>query len=452
MSTSEPTDWRPLLACCLATFLLLTYTTIVTVSISTIADDLGAGFAMSQWIIDVYTLGLAALVLAMGALGDRLGHRRLFLIGLGAFGAASVACAVATSGGPLVAARAAQGIGGAAIFATAVPLLTHCYRERSRGVAFAIWGAVAGAGSTMGTIAGGAVTQFVTWRWLFLGAFPVCVIAMAIGALSLPREPSSPDRMDLAGTTLITTTMGGFTFAVINAGENGWTSAGTIASAAASFASMCLFMPFQRRAARPILPARLFATPGFTAVLIAGFAYYFAAFAALPVLAHWLQGDQNMSPVQASLVLTIQLVAFIVVSLTVSARLHDAPRSWVLGGGTALTGLACVTGAALLMWPNWTTLIGALVATGIGAGIVSPVLPAVAATSVPPARAGTAAAAANAARQLGLTIGIALCGALSQTAHVNGSGSTRGVVAALVASGAVGLCGGAVSTVLLRRA
>jgi MFS family permease len=92
------------------------------------------------------------------------------------------------------------------------------------------------------------------------------------------------------------------------------------------------------------------------------------------------------------------------------------------------------------------------VATGIGAGIVSPVLPAVAATSVPPARAGTAAAAANAARQLGLTIGIALCGALSQTAHVNGSGSTRGVVAALVASGAVGLCGGAVSTVLLRRA
>jgi MFS family permease len=448
--SSERPDWRPLLACCLATFLLLAYTTIVTVSVSVIAHDLGAGFAVSQWIIDVYTLGLAALVLAMGTLGDRVGHRRLFLIGLGAFGIASVWCAAASSGGLLVAARVAQGIGGAALFATVVPLLTQCYRGRSRGVAFAMWGAVAGAGSTVGTIAGGAVTEFVTWRWLFLGALPVCVLALAIGAISLPRERASRVRLDVLGTTLITLAMTGITFAVINAGENGWASTGTLCGAVVGLASVWAFAPTQRRAAHPVLPAGLFATRGFLAVLIAGFSYYFAAFAALPVLSWWLQTTQGMRPLHAALVLTIQLAAFIAVSLMFSARLHDAPRSWVLGGGTVLTGLACLSGAALLVWPHWTTLIVALAVTGIGAGIVSPVLPAVAATSVPPARAGTAAAAANAARQLGLTIGIALCGALSQTTGVSAVGSTGGLVVALIASGLVALCGGAVSAVLLR--
>jgi EmrB/QacA subfamily drug resistance transporter len=451
IAASEPTDWRPLLACCLATFVLLAYTTIVTVSAATIADDLGAGFALSQWIIDVYTLGLAALVLAMGTLGDRLGHRRVFLTGLVAFGAASVACAVATSAGMLVVARAAQGVGGAAIFATSVPLLTQCYPGRTRGIAFAVWGAVAGAGSTVGTIAGGAVTQFVSWRWLFLGALPVCALAVAIGSISLARQRPRRVRMDVLGTTLVTTAMGGVTYAVINGGENGWMSPGTVGGGVVALASICSFVPSQRRAVHPALPPSLFATREFTAVLLVGFAYYFAAFAAMPVLARWLQTEQAMSPLRAALVLTIQLVAFILVSLMVSARLHDAPRSWVLGGGTLLTGLACLTGAALLAWPDWTTVIAMLAVTGIGAGIVSPVLPAVAAASVPPARAGTAAAAANAARQLGLTIGIALCGALSQTAHTSGS-TTGGVVAALIACGAVALCGGAISAVLLRPA
>ncbi|MEX3737267.1 MFS transporter [Mycolicibacterium porcinum] len=450
-ATAPRTDWRPLLACCAATFLLLAYTTVVTVSVAGIADDLGAGFAVAQWIIDVYTLVLAALVLAMGTLGDRLGHRRLFLIGLAAFAAASVACALAGSGALLVGARAAQGVGGAALFATAVPLLTQCYSGRARAVSFAVWGACAGAGSTVGTIAGGAVTEFIGWRWLFVGALPVCLIALVAGFISLPRESHRGGPIDLAGTLLITTSMTGVTFAMINAGEHGWTSVGTISGVLVGLGSAAAFVPSQRRAAHPVLPAGLFATRGFTAVLIAGFSYYFAAFAALPVLSRWLQSTEAMRPLQAALVLTIQLVAFIAVTLLFSARLHDAPRSWVLGGGTVLTGLACLSGAALTARPEWTTLIAALAVTGIGAGIVSPVLPAVAATSVPPARAGTAASAANAARQLGLTIGIALCGTLAQP-HPGAGISTSGLVAALVAAGGVALCGGALSVALLRSA
>ncbi|WP_135454646.1 MFS transporter [Mycobacterium sp. DL99] len=444
-------DWRPLVACCLATFLLLAFTTVVTVSAGNIAGRLGAGFATAQWIIDGYTLALAALVMAMGTLGDRWGHRRLFLVGLIVFGVASVGCAAATNGGVLVAARVIQGTGGAAIFGTVVPLLTEHYRGRTRGIAFAVWGAVAGIGSTMGTIAGGAVTQFITWRWLFLGAVPICVFAVIIGVQSLSRAHSVHARLDVVGMALITTAMTGTTFAVINAGESGWTSAGTLGAGAVSLAAVCLFVSVQRRAAHPLLPPDLFATRGFIAVLVAGFAYYFAAFAALPVLSWWLQTNRSMQPLQAALVLTVQLAAFILVSLTLSARLHHAPRSWVLGGGTLLTGLACLPGATLMLHPDWTSLIAMLIGTGIGAAIVSPVLPAVAATSVPPARAGVAAAAANAARQLGLTIGIALCGTISQAAHVRDGASTFAVVVALLTCGAVALCGGAISTVLFRR-
>ncbi|WP_077740395.1 MFS transporter [Mycolicibacterium boenickei] len=374
-ATGPRTDWRPLLACCAATFLLLAYTTVVTVSVAGIADDLGAGFAVAQWIIDVYTLVLAALVLAMGTLGDRLGHRRLFLIGLAAFAAASVACALAGSGALLVGARAAQGVGGAALFATAVPLLTQCYSGRARAVSFAVWGACAGAGSTAGTIAGGAVTEFVGWRWLFVGALPVCLVALVAGFISLPRESHRGGPIDLAGTLLITTSMTGVTFAMINAGEHGWTSVGTISGVLVGLGSAAAFVPSQRRAAHPVLPAGLFATRGFTAVLIAGFSYYFAAFAALPVLSRWLQTTEAMRPLQAALILTIQLVAFIAVTLLFSARLHDAPRSWVLGGGTVLTGLACLSGAALTARPEWTTLIAALAITGIGARAPRPPQP-----------------------------------------------------------------------------
>ncbi|MEX3645725.1 MFS transporter, partial [Mycolicibacterium porcinum] len=293
--------------------------------------------------------------------------------------------------------------------------------------------------------------EFIGWRWLFVGALPVCLIALVAGFISLPRESHRGGPIDLAGTLLITTSMTGVTFAMINAGEHGWTSVGTISGVLVGLGSAAAFVPSQRRAAHPVLPAGLFATRGFTAVLIAGFSYYFAAFAALPVLSRWLQSTEAMRPLQAALVLTIQLVAFIAVTLLFSARLHDAPRSWVLGGGTVLTGLACLSGAALTARPEWTTLIAALAVTGIGAGIVSPVLPAVAATSVPPARAGTAASAANAARQLGLTIGIALCGTLAQP-HPGAGISTSGLVAALVAAGGVALCGGALSVALLRSA
>lgn len=129
--------------------------------------------------------------------------------------------------------------------------------------------------------------------------------------------------------------------------------------------------------------------------------------------------------------------------------LHDASRSWVLGGGTALVGLACLSGAALLWWPQWTTLIAALVVTGVGAGIVSPVLPAIAVASAPAERAGTAAAAANAARQLGLTIGIAVCGLIGQTTHSGPSDTTPGLAAALLTCGVIALLGGILSGWLL---
>ncbi|MCX8560321.1 MFS transporter [Mycolicibacterium mucogenicum] len=446
------TDWRALLACCAATFLLLVYTTVVTVSVSAIADELGAGFTASQWIVDVYTLVLAALVLAMGTLGDRVGHRRLFLTGLVAFGGASLACALVGSGGLLISARAAQGVGGAAIFATAVPLLAQSYTGRARGIAFAVWGAVAGAGSAVGTLAGGAVTEFLSWRWLFVAAVPVCGFAVVLGAVALPREHHRSGRVDLVGTALVTTAMTAVTYAMINAGEHGWASTGTVVGAATGVSAAWAFVLVQRCVRDPVLPAGLFVTRGFTGALLAAFAYYFAAFAPLPVLSRWLQGTAGMAPLQAGFILTIQLAAFIAVSLTCSARLHDAPRSWVLGAGTMLTGLACLSGWAVVVRPQWTTLIAALVVTGIGAGAISPVLPAVAATSVPPTRAGSAAAAANAARQLGLTIGVALCGAVAQAGGTGADTTTSGLAAALIVAGLAAICGGAVSFVLLRAA
>ncbi len=185
-SPEQGSDWRPLVTCCLATFLLLAFTTVVTVSAGNVASRLGAGFATAQWIIDGYTLALAALVMAMGTLGDRWGHRRLFLVGLIVFGVASAGCGGLEWQPPGRGARR-PGHGRCGDLrnrrsAVDPALPTPHARNRIRCL-----GNGCEVGSTTGTIAGGAVTQFISWRWLFLGALPICLVAVIIGGQSLSR-------------------------------------------------------------------------------------------------------------------------------------------------------------------------------------------------------------------------------------------------------------------------
>ncbi|MCP2342166.1 MFS transporter [Actinomadura rupiterrae] len=442
--------WLPLAACCLGTFLLLLYTSVVTVALPSIGSGLHAGFGAQQWIIDVYTLALAGLLLGAGALGDALGGRRLYLAGLVAFGVATLACGLAPSPSWLVAARAVQGTAGAAMFASILPLIGSAYTGRDKATAFAVWGAVAGAASAVGTVGGGVLAQYAGWRWIFLGALPLCALALVLAARFLPPATGRPRpgqavrTVDWPGIATITVTVSASTYAVIAAGEAGWDAPGPLVAWLIAAVALVGFVLVERATTRPILPPALFATPGFVGVLLVAFGYYFAAFGALPSLSAWIQADVGFGALATSLVLVAQLLVFIAVSGLISNRLQRLRPHWTLGAGTVVIGIGALTGIALHAGSSWAMLLSFLVLSGVGAGIVSPVLPAVAMASVPVRYAGTAGAAANAARQFGLTLGVALCGTFTHTVHASG------VRSALILCGVLAAATGAVASLLLR--
>lgn len=442
-TTSRHPGWQPLVACCLSTFLLLLYTSVVTVALPSIGTGLDAGFGAQQWVVDGYTVALAGLLLGAGALGDATGSRRVHLAGLTGFTAATLACGLAGSPGWLIGARAAQGVAGAALLATILPLIAETYPEpRQRATAFGVWGAVAGGASAVGTVGGGLLTAYAGWRWLFWAGLPLCLLALVLARRSLPRTPRSASApVDLRGIVLITVAVTACAGAVIGGGS-AWAGAVAVLAVAG-------FVRAERRCPHPVLPLGLIASPRFAAVLLTAFGYYFAAFGALPALATWLQTDLGVGPLATSLVLVGQLLVFIAVSGLLSRHLHALAPAWTIGAGTVLVGLGALAGTALALGPAWLALAPFLALTGFGAGLVSPALPALAIAGAPAHQAGVASSAANAVRQLGLALGVAACGTLAGDA--TGTVTRAGLSAALAACALTALGTGTVAAALLRR-
>ncbi|MEV4442344.1 MFS transporter [Streptomyces sp. NPDC049577] len=449
--------WLPLVATCLGTFMLLVYSTIVTVALPSMADDLDAGFGSLQWIVDVYTLALAGLLLGMGSLGDNLGRKRLYLLGLVVFAAATLACGLSPDVGTLIAARAVQGLAGAAMFATLLPLIGLTYTGRDKGVAFAVWGAVAGAAAGIGNVAGGMLTQFLSWQWIFFGGVPVCVATVVLSKAVLVDDARTPTRIDWSGIVTFTLAATGIAFGVIRGGERGWGDTSALAGFLVGLVMLAAFVAVERYSEAPMLSLSLFRKRAFNGTLVAALGYYLAGFGALPVMSIWLQDSVGLDSFATALVITVQPVAFFLTSAVVGSALHRIRPQWTLGGGSLAVGL----GNALLVLAvgadsSWPALLPGLVVTGVGAGIVSPVLPATAMAAAPPERSGVASAAANCARQLGLALGIAVLGSVfhqyapGRGAEVSRAAYANGIDAAFLVAAVVGLGTGLAAMWLLR--
>lgn len=454
-SRAEPAvaapSWVPLIAACFGTFLLLVYTSIVTVALPAIGAELGAGYGQLQWIVDVFTVALAGLLLGFGSLSDLLGRKRVYLGGLVLFSLATLVCGLAGTPGELIAARVAQGVAGAAMFATILPLVGLTYEGRDRARAFAVWGTVAGVASAVGIFSGGVIAQVLGWRWIFFASLPLCAVAIVMAATSLKESPRARGRrVDYPGIVTFSLAAAGLTYSVITGGDRGWSSPGAVIGYLVTVAAIGAFVVVERFSGAPMVPTSLFATRRFLGVLLVAFSYYFAGFGALPVISLWLQNTTGLSSAATSTVLALQVVVFVLVSALISGRLHAKSPGRVLGGATVLLGLGCLTAVAVLLSPTWIALLPALILTGIGAGIVSPVFPAVAIASVPAEYGGTAGAAANSSRQLGLALGIAVSGAVYATRDPGGAGATHGVLLVLLLCGVIAVVSGLVGGWLLR--
>ncbi|GAA4903196.1 EmrB/QacA subfamily drug resistance transporter [Actinomycetospora succinea] len=432
--------WWPLVAICLGTFMLLVDVTIVNVALPPIATSLETSFSSLQWVIDGYALALAALLMVTGTLADRFGRRRLYLAGLGVFAVSSLACGLAPSAGALVAARVAQGLGGAAMFATTAALIAATYHGPRRGTAFGIWGAVNGLAAACGPLLGGLLTEAWGWRAIFLVNLPVAVVAVAL-TLAVVTESSSAavGRVDLVGAGTFTLASGALVWGLVSAGERGWTAAPTVLALALAAVALAVFVVAERRTEAPMLDLALFANRSFTALMVAAAVLSAAAFADLALVSLWLQSVLGLTPIRAGLVaLPLSLAAFTVSALA-GRFLHGGSPARPVGGGLALIGAGALLMTVVDAGSGPWALVPVLVVAGLGVGLATPVLVSATLAVLPPWRAGVGSAAVNTFRQLGLAVGLAVLGTIF-TGRVTGVLTSAGVpdadgLAAAVAGG-----------------
>nr|WP_239522713.1 MFS transporter [Geodermatophilus sabuli] len=402
----------PLVAICTGTFILLVDVTIVNVALPDMAADLATTYGQLQWVVDVYALALASLVLGAGSLADLYGRRRVYVAGLVVFAVASLACGLAPNAELLLVARAVQGIGGAAMFATTIAQINTSYEGRDRGTAFGVWGAVVGAAAALGPIVGGALSE-LSWRWIFFVNLPVCVVAVALtlAVVQEARQPGAP-HPDVPGIALFTLGAGLVVFGLVRAAADGWTGAPVWGALAGGAVVLAGWVAVERRRREPMLDVALFANRSFTGIMLGALLLNGAAFSSSLFISLWLQSVLGLSPLQGGLVfIPLSLLSF-AVAAGAGRYLQTLPPRFVLAGGLGLVGVGSLLMAFVDGSSGWVVLVPGLTVLGIGVGAANPTLAASALATVPRERSGMASGAVNTARQLGFALGVAVLGSV----------------------------------------
>jgi EmrB/QacA subfamily drug resistance transporter len=405
-----------LVAVCTATFMLLLDITIVNVALPAIQRALDASFSDLQWVVDAYALALATCVLTAGSIADLFGRKRVFLSGIVLFTVASLACGLANDALFLIVARGVQGIGGAMMFATALALISQEFHGKERGAAFGIWGATIGAAVAIGPLAGGVLTSWLSWRWIFLVNLPIGAAAVALAAKQV-RESSDPEHSRLDPLGLVTL-IGGLLcliLALIEGNQRGWSSGVILTLFAVAAVLLVVFVVSQMREATTMIDLKLFARPGFVGAQTTAFTISASMFAMFLYLTLYLQNILGLSPLKTGLVfLPLSLISF--VAAPVAGRLSaHMPVRILLGAGLALNAVALWLMSRVDEASDWQDLLPGFVIGGIGIGMVNAPLAATAVSTVRQERAGMASGINNTFRQIGIATGIAALGAIFAT-------------------------------------
>jgi EmrB/QacA subfamily drug resistance transporter len=412
MQVSPDRRWT-LVAVCVTTFMLLLDITIVVVALPSIQHRFAASLTGIQWVVDAYALALAALILTAGALADRFGRRLVFTTGVVLFTVSSLLCGLSWSIAALDIARALQGIGGAALFATALALIGHEYRGPERFAALAAWGATVGAAVASGPLVGGLLTDALGWRWIFFVNIPVGAFAFFVATRRIAESrDEAARRTDVAGLVTFSAALFLIVFGIIRGNASGWTSGTILASLIGGASVLVLFVVVELRQERPMLDVTLFRQRAFVGVSLATFCIAAGMFAIFPYLSIYLQDILGYTPLGAGLRL-LPMTGFIFFVPLAMRRLAARVPLRV----TIAVGLVLVAGGLALMYgisasSRWTALLAGLLVAGVGVGIANPALAAGALRVVDPARSGMASGINNTFRLGGVALGVAGLGAI----------------------------------------
>jgi EmrB/QacA subfamily drug resistance transporter len=405
--------WWTLVAVCTGVFMLLLDVTIVNVALPDIERSLDAGLSDLQWVVDAYALSLAAFLLTAGSVADRVGRRVVFAVGIVVFTLGSLLCGVAGDPTFLALARAAQGVGGAIMFATSLALLTTAFSGRDRGTAFGIFGAVTGVAVAVGPVLGGAITSGLSWRWIFFVNIPIGVFALAatLWRVDESRDPR-PRRVDYAGFATFSAGLAALVYGLIRSNEDGWGSTTVLVSLASAAVLLGLFVAAEVIQREPMFDLSLIRVPTFVGGLTSAFGISASLFAMLTYLVLYIQNMLGYSAIEAG-VRFLPLTGAIFLTAGVAGRLSaHVPTRWLIGPGFVLIGTGLLLMHGLTPSSDWTALLPGMIVAGAGAGLVNVPLASTAVAVVEPHEAGMASGVNATFRQVGIATGIAALGAI----------------------------------------
>ncbi len=399
---------------CLGLFMVLLDLTIVNNALPSIQRHLGASVSGLQWIIDAYTLVFASLLLTTGALSDRQGRKRWFLIGLSVFTAGSALCGLAPNLGVLIGARALQAVGGAALSPASLSLLTSAFPDpRERAQAIGLWSGVSGLSLSAGPLVGGALVDGPGWRWVFFVNLPVGVAAM-LAALRFVRESVNPRprRLDPAGQLLGIATLATLVHALIEGGAKGWTSGPIMAMFALATAGLALFLLVEARQRQPMIELRFFRSASFSGTNLIAFLTFFGLLGFTFFNTLYFQEIRGYSAFRAGL-LGLPATLAIAAVAPLAGRLAGARGPGLpIALGTAMAGSAMLLLLGLQVDTAYASIWWIFALSGAGLGLIIAPMTAAAVAGMPQTQAGLASAILNTSRQVGGAVGIALLGAV----------------------------------------
>src|SRR4051812_5872280 len=407
-----------LLICSMSLFMVGLDITAVNVALPSIGAQLGASLSWLQWTVSAYTVVMASLLLFSGSMADRLGRKRILIIGLSVFSIASLLCSLAPTVELLVIFRVLQGVGASMLNPVAMSIITNTFTDpRERAQAVGVWGAVFGISMALGPIVGGTLVSSLGWRWIFLINIPLGLAAIALTLRFIPESKAPrPRRFDPVGQALVIVLLASLTFGIIEGPERGWASAPIVAALSASAAALLALLLYEPHRRDPLIDLRFFRSIPFSsaiAISVTAFAA-FGGFLFLNTL--YLQEVRDLSPVDAGLA-TVPLALMIVLVSPISGRIvgRRGPRLPLLVSGVCLV-TACAMLAGIGPATPFPQLVAAYVIFGIGFGFVNAPITNAAVSGMPRAQAGVAAAIATTSRQFGQTLGVAVVGAIVTSA------------------------------------
>jgi EmrB/QacA subfamily drug resistance transporter len=410
----ENKRWWTLGALCFALFMIMLDNTVVNVALPAIKRDLGISQSELEWTVAAYALTFASLLLTGGKLGDLVGRRLIFVIGLAVFTASSLFCGLSGNATELIAARTVQGVGAALMMPSTLSIISATFAPRERGAAIGIWAGVSAMALAIGPLLGGIITEHISWNWIFYVNVPIGAAGIVASLVVVPesRDTSREQRLDLPGLLSSGVGLLAIVYALIEANNYGWTSARILGLFVVGAVALTTFVLLERHQRLPMLDLALFKSGTFAGANLVAILVTLAMFGIFVFFPIYMQTFRGWSPIQAGAAL-LPWTLVIVVFAPIAGKLSDRVGSrWLMAAGMTVVAVCCVLLSTVTLHSTFWHMLPAFILGGLGMSFVMTPMSAAAMGAAPVDKAGVASGVLNTFRQVGVALGIAITGAI----------------------------------------